>query len=137
MRVGSETQIPAASRGALVVDDDWVVRSTVGRCLRRDGHRVWEASSGAEALRIADAEGDAIGVALLDIYMDGMGGFESAVRLRSSHPHIHIVYMTGDTRAGLLRMRAPVLHKPFTPRELRVTVRLALDGVRGTPPQTE
>lgn len=128
MRATSDTQATHASPGTLVVDDDWVVRSAVGRCLRRDGHRVWEAASGLEALRIADEQGDAIGVALVDIHMDGMGGFESAVRLRSLHPQIHIVYMTGDARAASLQTRAPVLRKPFTPRELRVTVRLALDG---------
>jgi CheY-like chemotaxis protein len=123
----SHTRELAQAGGVLVIDDEWAIRRVVVRCLSDAGHRVWEASSGAEALEVAAREGDAISVALVDINMDGMGGFESAVRLRATIPRLSVVYMTGDERAVHLQARAPVLRKPFTPQQLRATVRGALE----------
>ncbi len=56
----------------LVVDDDSMVRETVGRVLEEEGYAVDYASDGAEAVeRVAAHPPDAI---LLDLMMPGMNG---------------------------------------------------------------
>lgn len=67
----------------LVVDEDRVVRATIGRGLAQAGYRVSEAASGEEALqRARESPPD---VALLDMRMPGMSGLEVAAELGRTH----------------------------------------------------
>lgn len=65
----------------LAVDDDAISRLSLGKLLGSRGHRVIEASNGAEALVIARAEHPEL--VITDVLMPLMDGYEFARRLRS------------------------------------------------------
>jgi len=105
----------------LVVDDDHLVRDSLGRLLSK--YRITIAESGEEALRaFSDGEFDA---ALCDVAMPGMSGIELVREVASRWPGREgtIVLMTGglvtDEQREELGPGAPIiLNKPFSQRAL-------------------
>lgn len=77
----------------LVVDDDPRVLAVL-RELFIDDYEVHAASSGAEALRLAD-ERPGISVAVLDIKMPGMDGVTTGRAVREKIPDIAVIFHTG------------------------------------------
>jgi two-component system cell cycle sensor histidine kinase/response regulator CckA len=79
----------------LIVDDEAPVLNLCKLILTRGGYRVLEARSGDEALRVARAEPGRIHLALLDVVMPGMNGFELAKHLRQLKPAPEVLLMSG------------------------------------------
>ncbi len=72
---------PAGEAGAvLVVEDNADNRSLLRRRLEREGHLVFEAENGAEALRLLEQR--EFDLMLLDVMMPEMDGFETLARLQ-------------------------------------------------------
>jgi response regulator NasT len=70
-----------ASKGKiLVVDDDRLVLATVGHGLVQAGYEVVDADNGSDAILLADEQRPQL--ALLDIRMEGLSGFDVAAYLR-------------------------------------------------------
>jgi DNA-binding NtrC family response regulator len=112
----------------LVVDDEAIVRDSLGGWLRQDGHEVKTAESAKEALRLA-AEGG-FDLALLDIKMPGMDGLELQSRLSSAAPGLTVVMMTAyasvDTAVQAMKAGAyDYIVKPFDPDDLSMLIRRA------------
>ena len=107
----------------LVVEDDPSVRKIAIRHLERMGHRVIEASSGAEALALLERLG-AVDIVLTDIVMPGMSGLELASKIRDDRPSTKLIFMTAhhnpahDERMADVRL----LTKPFTIAQLAVAL---------------
>jgi response regulator NasT len=73
----------AANAHILIVDDDRLVLTTLGKGLREAGYRVSEAADGATALQlVATSRPD---LAVLDVRMPGMSGIELAAQLATDH----------------------------------------------------
>jgi len=68
----------------LLVEDTESSRYILGSWLRRAGFRVLEAATGTEALKLADADIDAV---VLDVHLPGGGGVEILRRLAIEAPH--------------------------------------------------
>lgn len=117
-----EATVPGTDPAILVVDDDEWVRSVTARSLRQAGHAVLEAESGDRALELLDdVVGARIRVVVADLSMPGMPGEELLRRIRTEHPDVKVVTMTGRGRkatggAGV------VLHKPFSRDELLAAI---------------
>lgn len=77
-----KTQPAPRSLRILNVDDDEIARYVKTRILRQGGHEVLEACSGGEAL--ASIAADAPDVAVLDVKLPDMSGFEVARRIREN-----------------------------------------------------
>ena len=73
----------AASVHILIVDDDRLVLSTIGKGLRDAGYRVSEANDGQSALELVAR--DRPDLAVLDVRMPGMSGIELAAQLTSDY----------------------------------------------------
>src|SRR5690606_36072005 len=97
----------------LVVDDDALVLMNTVDMLEDLGHEVVSASSGAEALRLADST--RFDVVVTDHAMPRMTGTQLATALRSRQPGLPIILATGyaelppGSDIGL-----PRLSKPFS-----------------------
>ncbi len=116
------TVVPPSRGTVLLVEDEPMVRRSLGRVVAAAGHQVVEAPHGADALaQLAIRDFD---VVLLDLEMPVMGGRETLARLRRSHHDLPVLVMTGhtdeSTQRELLASGADhVIHKPIEADALR------------------
>jgi CheY-like chemotaxis protein len=123
------------SRGSetiLLVEDEDQVRAAAAEILRKSGHRVLEARSPREAIRIAEEHPATIDLLLSDLVMPEMNGRQVARRVGVARPQARVVFMSGYTgdvamTQGVLDAGAFFLQKPFTASSLIRKVREALD----------
>ncbi len=112
----------AGKKKILVLEDEASIRSFVVINLKRAGYDVAEAETGEDALRILSSSSD-IGVALLDIMLPDIDGFEVCRRIRSGGSKIGIIMLTSRTQevdrvTGLMTGADDYVNKPFSPTEL-------------------
>jgi signal transduction histidine kinase len=89
---------PAATLRILVADDNRDAAESLAQLLELDGHEVELAMDGEAAL--AAFREFAPQVALLDIGMPRMNGYELARRIRELDPHIRLIAITGWGQQG-------------------------------------
>lgn len=111
-----------AKKKILVVEDEASIRSFIVINLSRAGYEVCEADSGESALEVLDRE-SGIGVALLDVMLPGIDGFELCRRIRARGSKIGIIMLTARTQevdrvTGLMTGADDYVTKPFSPTEL-------------------
>jgi DNA-binding response OmpR family regulator len=89
----------------LLVDDEQEFVSTLAERLSLRGMQARVAYTGEEALR--RVEEDPPEVVILDVMMPGMSGLEVLKRIRTDHPNIEVILLTGigSTREGVEGMR--------------------------------
>ena len=110
----------------LVLEDESSIRSFIVINLRRAGYDVIEAESGEEALEKLQENPDTR-VALLDIMLPGIDGFEVCRRIRATNLRIGIIMLTArsqemDKVTGLMTGADDYVTKPFSPAELTARV---------------
>jgi DNA-binding response OmpR family regulator len=110
----------------LVLEDESSIRSFIVINLRRAGYEVVEAESGEEALEKLKLHSD-VRVALLDIMLPGIDGFEVCRRIRATNASIGIIMLTArsqemDKVTGLMTGADDYVTKPFSPAELTARV---------------
>ncbi len=81
----------------LVVEDDSMLRSLLTMKLRRRGWTVIEASSGTEALDLA--QNSPLDMVLTDISLPEMDGKELRRQLGEIHPDLKVIGITADSGA--------------------------------------
>jgi CheY-like chemotaxis protein len=113
----------------LVVEDQPEVRQLTCSILKQFGYQILEASSGEEALCLAEAHVGHLDLLLTDVIMPGMNGLELAARLKAMRP-TPILLMSGysDRMEGVHDSGVTYIQKPFTPDTLVRTVREVLNG---------
>ena len=106
----------------LVLEDEEAIRAFVVLNLQRSGYETLEAASGEDALRIFDRNKD-IDIAVLDVMLPGIDGFEVCKTIRASNQNVGIVMLTAksqeyDRVSGLMNGADDYICKPFSPLEL-------------------
>ena len=116
----------------LVVEDDERIRSSMRLALEGEGYEVDEAVSGEDALDHFAAQSP--DVALIDLMLPGMDGFECcrALRRQSAVPIIIVTARTDthDVVAGLEAGADDYVTKPFVAKELGARTRALLRRAR-------
>jgi len=87
---------PAVARTILVVEDDDAVRVPAAEFLMMEGFKVLQARTGREALNIVQQSRSSLDVLVTDIYMPKMSGHDVAASLLVQHPHLKVLYISGD-----------------------------------------
>ena len=110
----------------LVLEDEANIRSFVVINLRRSGYEPIEADCGEMALEQLRRHPD-IRVALLDVMLPDIDGFEVCRRIRASNTRIGIIMLTArsqemDKVTGLMTGADDYVTKPFSPAELTARV---------------
>jgi two-component system, cell cycle response regulator CpdR len=121
----------------LIAEDEEALRGFVVRALTQDGHEVFAAPDGAEALDLLARNGGRFDLLLADIKMPVMDGIALALAVARDYPKVIILLMTGyaDQRErahGLDALIHDVITKPFTLAEIRAAVRGALQAENRT-----
>lgn len=117
----------------LIAEDDEDVRNICVRVLSDENYQVAAAENGLLAVEAANRE--PFDLLLADIKMPQLDGLETAKTIKSFHPDIVCIIMTGfgtmDTAIRALQLGADeFLIKPFTPDVLNAAVTKALTKVR-------
>lgn len=107
----------------LIAEDEAAIREFIVINLKRVGYEVIEAEDGSMALELYEAYGGEIDVALLDVMMPNVDGFEVCKRLRTMNNNIGIIMLTAKTQemdkiTGLMNGADDYVTKPFSPTEL-------------------
>ncbi len=110
----------------LILEDEVNIRSFVVINLRRAGYDAIEAGTGAEALERIRENPD-IGVAILDIMLPDIDGFEVCRNIRANNNKIGIIMLTARTQemdkvTGLMTGADDYVTKPFSPAELTARI---------------
>lgn len=110
----------------LVLEDEANIRSFVVINLNRAGYETIEAGTGEEALEQLRLNPD-VRVALLDIMLPDMDGFEVCRRIRAGNSKIGIIMLTAQTQemdkvTGFMTGADDYVTKPFSPAELTARI---------------
>lgn len=115
----------------LVADDDPDILDLVRYRLERSGYKVATAETGTEAVRLAGELSPAL--AVLDVMMPGLTGFDVTRRLRADPQTVGIpvILLTAraqeaDVQEGFAAGADDYLRKPFSPCELSARVQAVL-----------
>jgi PAS domain S-box-containing protein len=131
IRTGTET--------ILLVEDESAVRRMLREALSHAGYRVWEASTGIEAIEQWEARIEEVDLLVSDIVMPGMNGLMLADELTKRSQRLRVVFMSGHAddvinQQGMSGALPDFLSKPFAPRALVTKVREVLDRPVGVRP---
>ncbi len=121
--------MPSRRKIILVIDDSSTIRSLVADMLSKNGHQALE----AETVEIVfeDMNRMNFDLAIIDIFMPGMGGIEGIARIKQNWPEIKIIAISAGydsmdkdkaLKAATLQGADSVLAKPFTDEELMAMV---------------
>ena len=110
----------------LILEDEENIRSFVVINLKRAGYDVIEAATGLEALDKLREYPD-VGVAILDIMLPDIDGFEVCRRIRATSKQIGVIMLTARTQemdkvTGLMTGADDYVTKPFSPAELTARI---------------
>lgn len=135
-RSSADTNAPVAHRrvsgnrpaNILVVDDESVVRETVARMLRRDGHEVIEAVHGDAALDLLAERHDEVDLVVLDLTMPHRDGLSTLSEMRERGYSVPVLLASGYSGEAVPPDAAVAgfLQKPFRSAELRERVATVL-----------
>ncbi|MEU2070258.1 response regulator transcription factor [Streptomyces anulatus] len=116
----------------LLIEDDASVRDGMELVLRRHGYGVETAATGEQALALLAGErGARVELAVLDLMLPGMDGFEVCRRIRARAATLPVIMLTarGDDRdivTGLEAGADDYVVKPVTAPVLEARIRAAL-----------
>jgi len=83
----------AGSASILIIDDDAAVSRTLSLILTRAGYQVSTVTGGRKGLELLSQEG--FDLVLTDIIMPELDGIEAIRRIRTDHPDLRIIAMSG------------------------------------------
>jgi len=121
------------ARNILIVDDEESIIQSLDGILTDEGFDVISASSGVAALETIDEVMPDL--VLLDIWMPDMGGIETLIKIKETHPHLQVVMMSGhgtiETAVKATKLGAyDFIEKPLSLEKVLLSINNALSYYR-------
>ncbi len=115
----------------LIIDDEESIRDSMSQVLHKEGYKVKAAVEGKEGLRLFSNE--TFQVVFLDLKLPGIRGMDILSRIKEASPETPVIVITGyasieSAVEAMKRGAFDYMVKPFTPEELRVITKRALDS---------
>ncbi|PZE19016.1 response regulator transcription factor [Paenibacillus xerothermodurans] len=112
----------------LIADDEPEIADLIELHLLKEGYRCIKVSDGREAVQVIRTK--SVDLAILDIMMPKLDGYEATQLIRESH-HLPIIFLSAkasdlDKITGLVRGADDYVTKPFNPMELVARVNAQL-----------
>jgi CheY-like chemotaxis protein len=125
---------PKGCETILIVDDDPMTLEVVSSGLREYGYSILTANSATQGYALAQANPRGIQMLLTDVVMPGTNGYALAKMVKTLHPDIQVLFMSGYTdddmlRSGVSEGRLNFIEKPFAPYQLAEKIRNILNSV--------
>jgi len=116
----------------LVVDDQADVRTMISIVLRVHGFEIVEAANAAAALKAIEAA--SFDAAIVDIFLDGINGFDLITMMRERARELAVVAISGMAALDFVSQWPELadvvcLQKPFRPNELMGAIETARKAV--------
>jgi DNA-binding NtrC family response regulator len=120
----------AGGERVLIVEDEDLMRELLTKILARENYRIFDASSGEEALSLLQDQ--TFDLVLTDLRLKAMNGLQLLSEVRTLDPEMVVIVMTAyasvETAVEAMRKGAyDYITKPFINDEIRVMLRRALD----------
>ena len=111
----------------LICEDEKAIREFISLHLKRSGYQVLEAATGEEAVDLYKQHSQEIVMAILDVMLPQMNGFQVCEWLRGQSNSVGIIMLTAlsreDEKVRALKLGADdYVTKPFSPSELLARV---------------
>ncbi len=125
----SEKSLGGGGQLVLIVDDELGIRKSLEAVLQDEGFRTIVAQDGSEALRkVGECKPTLV---LLDIWMSGMDGIETLVKIKEIAPQLPVIMISGHATiataiAATRQGAADFVEKPLDLHMLLAAVRRAL-----------
>ncbi len=115
----------------LIIDDDEAILDSCTQVLEKAGYSIKAAQDGEGGLKLFSSE--SFQAVLLDLKLPGLDGIEVLDRIKAENPVTPVIIMTGyasvESAVEAMKQGAfDYMAKPFSPNELRVTIRKALNN---------
>lgn len=128
-----DTQNNRPMKPILIVEDELVLRRSLGDWLTANGYQVEAAAKGDEALKAIDEQD--FGIAILDLMLPGKSGIEILREAKQKRPHLRGIIITAfpsvETAVEAMREGAvDYLRKPFDLNKLEKRIRDTLGEVQ-------
>lgn len=112
----------------LIADDEEEIADLVALHLEKEGYHCIKVSDGQEAIHVIQTQ--SIDLAILDIMMPKLNGYEVTRQIREQH-HMPIIFLSAKTSdldkiSGLVMGADDYMTKPFNPMELVARVNAQL-----------
>ncbi len=107
----------------LICEDEDAIREFIKINLERSGYQTVDVSTGEDALKTFNESTNKFDIAILDIMLPGIDGFEVCKQLRKKNENLGIIILTAKTQEmdkvrGLMIGADDYVSKPFSPSEL-------------------
>lgn len=117
----------------LIIDDDEAIRDSCSQVLKKERNTVKTAKDGKEGLKLFNRE--FFHAVLLDLKLPGIDGMEVLSKIKDENPETPVIIITGyatiESAVEAIKCGASdYLAKPFTPEQLRVITKKALESRR-------
>ncbi len=115
----------------LLIDDEQAFVSTMSKRLDRRGLKVSTAFDGQKGLAALEADPD-IDVVVLDVKMPGMDGVETLRRIKTDHPLVEVIMLTGHgtVETAIDGMRAGAFDYLLKPCEIDALMQKITDAAK-------
>jgi two-component system nitrogen regulation response regulator NtrX len=117
----------------LIVDDEEMIRQSLGGILVDEGYEILTAESGEQAIKIVEDELPSL--VFLDIWLPGMDGLETLKTIKSEYPSVCVVMMSGhgtiETAVKATKLGAfDFIEKPLSLEKVIMVVNHALEKLQ-------
>jgi two-component system, cell cycle sensor histidine kinase and response regulator CckA len=125
----------------LLVEDEDNVLSVLAELLGENGYRVLTAPNGKEALEILGRNPGKISVAVSDVNMPGMNGFDLAKQISARQPEAKVILISGNSEDQIGPQRhdpgiAAFIPKPFNSQQLVRVIKQLTEQKTAVPQQS-
>jgi DNA-binding NtrC family response regulator len=123
---------PRGNETLLLVEDHPVIRHLLCQMLQQCGYNVLEADNPTDAIPLAEEHAAQVALLVTDVALCPINGKELSDTLRSRHPNMKTIFVSGYPRLHLVREAVlspddPMIQKPFAIETVAMAVRSVLD----------